>query len=286
MKKILLLVIITLVFSNIQAQKEKIKGNKIVVTEQKNLDPFHTIQLYDDFEITLTEDNENIATIEADSNLQEFITVEVHDSILEVKSRRDIKRSKELTIKISYAQELKKILAYNKIQLKSGSLIKSTNLRIESNDNTEVFLSIETDKLTAITNGKSTVDLHTNAAEAFYQVNESSELKGILDTDLLKLDLYQKASSKLEGEAKSIVLRMDRNTNFYGQKLKTDTASVSAEGTSDCYILCHKEITIEATDQTEIYLLGDDPKVTMTTFSNEATLYKKKNNYSPGLLSR
>ncbi|KAA1244255.1 DUF2807 domain-containing protein [Aquimarina sp. RZ0] len=285
MKKIFISLCIVFVFGNGYAQKEKIKGNKIVITEQRSLDPFHSIEVHDNFEISLIEDTDNIVTIEADSNLQEFIAVEVHDSILEIKSKKNIKRSKKLNIRISYAQELKKILVYNKVQLKSASLLKSTNLRVESNDETEVFLSIESANLTSIINDKSTIDLHATTSEAFYQINDNAELKGILATDILKIDLYQKASAKLEGEATSMKLRTDSNTDFYGQKLKTNTASVTAEGSSDSYILCDKQITINAIDTAEIYVLGEeDLKIDITAFANEAILYRKKSDYGPGLL--
>lgn len=284
MRTLVLTTLYIVFLGNIYAQKEKIKGNKIVMTEQKTLDPFHTVKFYDNFEVTLTEDTDNIATIEADSNLQEFITVEVHDSILEVKSRRYIKRSKALNIKISFAQELRKILVYNKVQLKSGSLIKSTDLRVESNDNSEIFLSIDANKLTSIINEKATTELHTKADEVFYQVNDNGELKGILNTEIAKIDLYQKASAKLEGEVDTMQIRADLNTDFYGQKLKTDTTAIIAEGNSDCYVFCNKSITIEAINSAEIYLLGEVSKIDITAFANEASLHRKKDNYNPGLL--
>lgn len=268
---------------NIYAQKEKIKGNKIVVTEQKSVEAFHTIQLYDNFEVLIQEDSDNLISIEADSNLQEIINISVKDSVLTIKSDKRIKRSKALTIKIGYAQELKKIISYNKVQLKSTALIKTPEIRIESNDNAEVFLSIEADQTTSVSNGDSNVELHLQTNEAFYQVNDDAELKGIVETDSLKVDLYQKGYAKLEGKTTSMLLRADGNTDFYGEKLTSEKTSLIAEGSSDCYIVTNQEITIEAKDETEIYLLGE-PVIKMTQFTNEATLYKKKIDYSPGLL--
>ncbi|SEL39589.1 Putative auto-transporter adhesin, head GIN domain [Aquimarina amphilecti] len=283
MRTLVLSILCIAVLSNVNAQKEKIKGNKIVVTEQKPVDAFHTIQLYDNFEVTLQEDSDNIISIEADSNLQEIINISVQDSTLIIRSDKRIKRSKALNIKINYAQDLQKIVSYDKINLKSKSLIKTPIIRIESNDNSDIFLSIEADKTTSVTNGKSNVDLHINANEAFYQINDDSELKGIADADSLKIDLYQKGYAKLEGKTTSMLIRADGNTDFYGEKLTAEKTSIIAEGSSDCYVVANEEITIEAKDDTEIYLLGE-PKINMTLFANEATLYKKKIDYSPGLL--
>ncbi|WP_219008348.1 GIN domain-containing protein [Aquimarina litoralis] len=283
MRTWVLFVLFIFSLGSLQAQKEKIKGNKIVVTEQKFVDAYHTIQLYDNFEVSIQEDSDNLISIEADSNLQEIINISVNDSILTIKSDKRIKRSKALHIKIGYAQELKKIISYNKVQLKSTSLINAPEIRIESNDDTEVFLSIEADKATSISNGDSNVELHINANDAFYQINDDAELKGIVDADSLKVDLYQKGYAKLEGKTKSMLLRADGNTDFYGEKLTSEKTSVIAEGSSDCYIVTNQEITIEAKDETEIYLLGE-PKINMTQFANEAIIYKKNIDYSPSLL--
>ncbi|WP_343913891.1 GIN domain-containing protein [Aquimarina litoralis] len=283
MRTWMLIALFIISLGNIHAQKEKIKGNKIVVTEQKPVDAFHTIQLYDNFEVTIQEDSDNLISIEADSNLQEVINISVEDSVLTIKSDKRIKRSKALNIKIGYAQDLKKIISYNKVHLKSTALIKTPIIRIESNDDTEVFLSIEADQTTSVSNGKSNVELHVKTNEAFYQVNEDAELKGIVETDSLKVDLYQKGYTKLEGKTTSMLLRADGNADFYGEKLTSEKTSLIAEGSSDCYVVTNQEITIEAKDESEIYLLGE-PAIKITQFANEATLYKKKIDYSPGLL--
>ncbi|MDH7447048.1 GIN domain-containing protein [Aquimarina sp. 2201CG14-23] len=283
MRTLLIFLCSTFVLGSIYAQKEKVKGNKIVMTEEKIVDAFHTIELYDNFEVAIDEDSDHIIKIEADSNLQKFIEVEIQDSILKIKATRFFRRAKALNITISFASELKKIAAYDKIQVKSLSPIKSSELSIEANDNSEVFLSVDTGKTTGVANGKATLELHTNSEEVFYQVNESSELKGIITADSLKIDLYQKGYAKLEGEVKSMLVRADSDTDFYGEKLASNITSIIAEGASDCYILSNEEVTIEASDRTEIYILGE-PTINMTKFSNEATLYKKKIDYSPSRL--
>lgn len=276
----LLLLLAFLVLGNTYGQKEKIKGNKIVSTEQLDVEDFHTIEIHEGFEVTLDESNDNQVKIEADSNLQEVIQVEVVDSVLTIKSDRDMRRAKALNLDISYASELKKIILYDKVNVRSLSPINTTKLIVNANDNAEVFLTADANEVDCITNGKSIVELHVTAQEVTYQINESSEIKGIITTDSLKVDLYQKGYAKLEGEAKSMLVRVDSDTDFYGEKLSVAKTTLIAEGASDCYILTNEEISIEAKDKTEIYLLGE-PKVIINTFANEAILYKKNIDYVP-----
>lgn len=269
-----------LILGNVYGQKEKIKGNKIVSTERIDLESFHTIEIHEGFEVTLDESNDNQVKIEADSNLQEVIQVEVIDSVLTITADKDIRRAKALNIDIYYTSKLKKIELYDKVNIKSLSPINTSELIINANDNVEIFLTVDADKISCIANGKSVIGLHVTANEAIYQINENAELKGIITADTLKVDLYQKASAKLEGEVKTMVVRTDSDTDFYGEKLNAATTSLLAEGDSDCYILTNQEINIEAKDKTEIYLLGE-PQIHIKSFTNEAILYKKDIDYSP-----
>jgi len=276
----LLMLLSFLLTGNLYAQKEKIKGNKIVNTEEHNVEDFHSIEIYENFEITLDESSDNQLKIEADSNLHEFINFEIIDGILTIKSSKDLKRAKALNIYISYASELKKIIINNEVNLKSLSPITSSELAIEVNDNAEVFLTADLGKISCITNGKSNAEFHVTAQEVIYQVNENSEINGIVTADSLNVDLYQKGVAKLEGEVKSMQVRADNETDFFGEKLSASKTNVIAESNSDCYILTNNEITIEARDKTEIFLLGE-PKININIFSNEASLYKKNIDYVP-----
>lgn len=264
-------------------QKEKVKGNKIVMTDEKIVEAFHTIAIYNNFEVTLQEDNDHIISIEADSNLQELIDVEIQDSILKIKSDKELRRAKALNIKILYGTELKKIRVYDKVNLTSKSPVQSANLALSVNDQAEVFLTIETQKLNGKFNGKSVSDLHVSATDVSYQVNENADLKGIITADTLNIDLYQKSSAKLEGEIKSMRVRTDNDSDFYGEKLASQKTTLIAEASSDCYLLTNQEIIIEAADKSEVYILGE-PKIQINKFTNEASLYKKDIDYTPSKL--
>ncbi len=283
MKTWFILLFSLLILGNTYGQKEKVKGNKIVSTEEYDVESFHTIMIYDNFEVSLDESSDNQIKIEADSNLQEFIAYEVVDSILTIKSDKDLRRAKTLHIDISYGSELKKVILYDKANVKSLSPITSGDFAIETNDYAEAFLTADSGKISCTTNGKSSAELHITAKEVIYQINENSKLKGIITADSLKVDLYQKATATLEGEVTSMLVRVDNETDFYGEKLSTTKTSVIAEGSSDCYILTTQEVTIEAIDKSEIFLLGE-PKIHLNTFSNEAALFKKGIDYVPSRL--
>ncbi|SHI63838.1 GIN domain-containing protein [Aquimarina spongiae] len=283
MKKLFFLCCICSLTFSAYAQKEKIKGNKIVSTERYDVEPFHTIEIYESFEVTLDESSDSQVKIEADSNIQRVIQIEVVDSVLTIKSDKDLRRAKALNIDILYGAELKKIVLYDKVNAKSLSAIKSSGLTVEVNDYAEVFLTTETGNLSCVSYGKSRAELHASATSIVYQVNENSEVKGIVTADKFKIDLYQKATAELEGEVQFMQLRTDNETDFYGTKLNATKASLLTEGSSDNYVQIQEEITIEAKDKSEIFLLGE-PKISIQGFTNEAALFKKNIDYTPSKL--
>lgn len=281
--KTLVILLITLCTSTLTAQKERLKGNKIVMTELRELGAFHTIKIEDNFEVSIQEGLENSVAIKADSNVQEAILLKVWDSILTITTDKDIRRTKSLHLTISYATILKLIELRNDVKLSTAGLVNTDKLSLHLYDQSEAFMSTESTKFTAYTYGKSSGEFHTKADEVFYQVNENSEIKGIVTADSLKVDLYQKGFSKLEGKVNGALIRVDNSTNFRGEKLSINTVKLIAEGASDCYLLVNDVCTIEAKDTAEVYLLGE-PQVNLEIFTGEASLYKKGLDYSPGLL--
>ncbi|MEW7278406.1 DUF2807 domain-containing protein [Aquimarina sp. 2201CG1-2-11] len=275
-----LLLITVFTLGNVFGQKERIKGNKILSTETQELEAFHTIEIYENFEVTLDESNDPYVKIETDSNVHEYIKVEVVDSVLTISSEKDLRRTKALHLDIFYTSDVQKIILHDKVTIKSLSPIETPKLTIETHGNTEAFITADVGQIECITNDKSNVVLHVTGQEASYQINENSKLEGIITADTLKVDAYQKGNVTLEGELKMLLVRVDNNTNFYGEKLKCDMVSISAEGTSDSYILSNQATTIEARDKAEIFLLGES-KISINTFTNEVILYKKNIDYTP-----
>lgn len=284
LKNFLIIVFSIMTIGNIVAQKkEKIKGNKIVTTDQRLVDGFHTIDIGEDFEVSLSDDDESSVEVETDENLQQLIKVTVSDSILKIRTTKDIRSKKALNIKVSYNSSLlKKIIIREKAEIKTLTPIEVPFIKIEAHDNSDAFLTINSDKMKYSADGKSSVELHLNGKESKINLSENTKLKGIFTSDSLNIDLYQKASAKLEGDLTNLLVRTDNSSNFMGHKLSSINTYVVAEGESDCYILVKEKLRLKINGKSKMYLLGD-PKITIDTFADEASIIKKKIDYSPSI---
>jgi len=80
LKKIVLIAILTFSFSNVNAQrKDKIKGNKIVTTEETSVEDFTRILIGEDFKVTIVKRDNPFVEITTDENLHEVIEASVID---------------------------------------------------------------------------------------------------------------------------------------------------------------------------------------------------------------
>jgi len=104
-----------------------------------------------------------------------------------------------------------------------------------------------------------------------------------LTSEQLKIDLYQKGTAKIEGELTTLNVRADSNTEFFGERLISETTEVLAEGDSKCYLHTKEQLSVEAIDKSEIYALGN-AKIDLKKFLNEASIFKKEEDYKPGFL--
>ncbi len=275
---------ILFITSGFSQKKLKVKGNKIVVSEQHAVNAFTTLDVSDNFEVILSESIDPMLEIEADSNLHEFISFEVKDSIFSITTTRDIRRSKKLTLKIKYPETLRNLIIRDKANIKAIGPIAIPNLAIEANDYSKIFATVEADNLKFVANGKSDNELHITAANAKIQLNDNTEFKGILTTEQTLIDLYSKTTAKIEGKIASLELRAEGDTNFYGERAIINNASIQTEGSTDVYIMAKETITINAIEKSEIYILGQ-PKISITNFDNESILYKKEEGYTPGFFN-
>jgi len=124
-------------------------------------------------------------------------------------------------------------------------------------------------------NDKSKAELNIKSESATLELSKNAELKALVTTQNLKLDLYQKASANVEGDATVAKVRLDNNSNLTAKKLIAGEMELTAESYSNVSANATTKISITATGKSEIQLYGA-PKINMINFADNATLYKKQ----------
>ena len=126
-----------------------------------------------------------------------------------------------------------------------------------------------------INSDKSKAELNVTANTSTLELSDNSKLEALINSTDIKIDLYQRADAKIEGDVDTLGIRADNSTNFIGKNLTSNTCTVLAEGSSDVYIQAIEEVTIDATGSSEIHLY-ENPKIIINKFSDTVKLHKKE----------
>ena len=104
---------------------------------------------------------------------------------------------------------------------------------------------------------------------------ESSNIKGAIQTNYIGINLLDKASINITGSAKTIETESIGNSTFKGSDFKVNNAIVKATNDSKIYINAAQNMDIYARNSSEIYFFSN-PKIQFLEFFDRATLYKRE----------
>ena len=275
MKKYLTLLLLFLATTILFAQKkEKIKGSKIVTIERREVGKFSALLIEDNLEVYLERGEKAELKIEADENLQDIISFELHDSTLRIFTTKNITNYKKIIVKVTYTDELNLITSKDDTTINSIQELLLNSITIKAQDASKLFLNANTKDFLLQAGDKTKTELNLKSENATVELNKNATLKALINTSFLKVDQYQKTTATIEGTALNTAIRLDNNATFIGNKLTTKKGDITAESYSSCSLFVEKEVMIEATNKSEIQLLGN-PKIEIRKFLDEAKLLKK-----------
>ncbi|MGY5850833.1 GIN domain-containing protein [Salegentibacter sp. F14] len=273
MKKLLLLF---LVLGTMYAcGSQKVKGSRNVTVQRIDMEDFTSLEIHGDFEVGLK--NGDVATMEvtADDNLQDLIKANIVDNTLYIKSSKPIKSSKSLEIILSFPGFLEHILITDNVELYSDEDLYLQDVEVRIEGKAKAWLTVTAGEFELYKNNNSKTQLNLTANKTYFQLNNSSDLEALVYSPVFKLDLYEKASARIEGEIDQFELRSDHSTKFNGSKLTSVNAQVTAEGRSKNEVQVSDKLILTARDRSVIEVYGD-PNIELKEFTEKSTLKKKE----------
>ena len=275
MKKDTLIILLLLVSTLAIAQKkEKIKGSKIVTIEQREIGNFEAIEISDNLEVYLDKGEKCNLKIEADDNLHDIVHVDLTANTLRIYSSKTAANFKKLIVRITYTNELKRISSKNEAIINAIQDIQLNDIAIQSFDDSKLFLNVNTKNFTLQSDHNSKAELNLKSEKATIELIKNATLKALISATDLKCDMYQKSIAVLEGDVTTAFVRLDNNARFSGNNLTITNAELVAESYSNCSINANTSISIDAAENSEIQLYGDQ-KIEIKRFTDNAILSKK-----------
>lgn len=152
-----------------------VSGNGKVREKELNVEDFDAIQASGMFEIHLKEGDSPSLRLVADENLHELIVAEVRGGTLEVHSRENISRAKELDLYITVPR-LNGLDLSGAVSVQSEGFIPGDDLRIETSGAAEISLGVRVESVRMGLSGASEVNLSGTAERVSVSASGASEI--------------------------------------------------------------------------------------------------------------
>lgn len=276
MKKTLIALISALVIGGItQAQNpEKIKGNRLVSIINTEINSFHTIALDEDFEIDLIYNKIPSVEIETDENLHEVIDFMVKDSVLYFNKLKRITSKKRLSIKVSYDDFFQHIDATDDAEINGLTPLNANNVTLKTSGSAKIGLTIQTDNFSFESADKAKVKLNITADTCNVNMRGTGKLEALINAPKVSAGLFERTNAIIEGNCDTADIELDNNAQFQGKNFTVNSCKLVCNISSDAYLEVVKDITIDATGASSIYLY-QNPKITINSMTDTTKLQKK-----------
>ena len=134
------------------------RGNGVMTTETYDVEAFSRIDTRGNYSIVLEEGNEEQVIIEADENLQDYITVRVSGSKLIIENEEPIFSEEGITVSITY-KAINELSCAGASAVSNRSTLRSNDLELKMSGAGAFDLDVNTDYLRIDISGAGAIDL-------------------------------------------------------------------------------------------------------------------------------
>lgn len=275
MKKLSLLFILSIIsIISFAQKKEKIKGDKNVVTTTDNISKeFNAIEVADELKVTLTQGIQNSYTLSSDKNLQEVIQFTVVEGTLKIYTTSRITSSKKLEIKVTF-KNLEQIKLKDDAEIDAEKMFESKVFIINADNSSKFNLEIKTKDISITMLGNAKGKLKANSESAVIAMSDKSNLNADISTDRTTVELTKSAKVELDGKSDDATFTTKDSSELDAKRMKTSSVSLNTSNNAKVHIDVKKNLQIYAKDKSNIYLYSE-PKIQIEKFADKAELLKR-----------
>jgi hypothetical protein len=166
--------------------KRGVKGSGNVVTEDRNVTGFKSVEVGGIFHVEITARKDFSVQVEADDNLLQYIKTEVNNGVLEIRNQKKINTRGRIMVRIT-APDIERVDAFGVAKV-SISDLKNSSLTLDTSGASKITVAGETRDLAVDVSGASKIDGGSLAAVnavigASGASNVSVNLSGELQAD-------------------------------------------------------------------------------------------------------
>lgn len=181
---------------------ERVDGNGNVVTRQRNVGGFNSIDVGGALEVHVRQDASPSVRVEADENLQEYVETYVEGGTLVIHNKQgyNLDPTSEIVIYVS-APQFRDIDVSGASKLIGENTITANELGLHASGASEITLDVKAQRLETEATGASGMQLRGNAETVSSEASGSSHLRFLdLQTNETTLDLSGASNAEVAAE--------------------------------------------------------------------------------------
>lgn len=275
MKKHTLLLLLS-IFSIVtfSQKKEKIKGDKNVITVTNGFEKvFSAIEISDNLKVTLTRSLQNSYTLTADKNLHDVIEFTVTEGILKIYTTSNIVNSKKLDITLSL-NNLEYIYLKDDAELKNEKTFETSAINIDAQNSSKFDLDLNSKQASIKMKSDARGKLKLRADDLVINMSDKTNLDADINVDANSTSLANNAKLRLDGNADRVSFSTIDSSELDAKRMKVSTAEVTTTKDSEVHIDARKNLSIDARDKSKIFVYSE-PRIDIKKFADRAELLKR-----------
>lgn len=273
-KSIIILLVLFIGSLGYSQSKDKIKGNREVVSISMDLDKkFNTLEIDDNITVSLSQGNKNSYVLNTDQNLVDEVQFVVVNNVLKIFSSKKISSFKELEVNL-------KVIGIEHIILRDDAVVKTDKkmsfdkILIDGNNSSKFDMEIDTDDIQINMRKNADGKIKLKAKNLQIQMEDRSDLKGKINTDNLKVSLKDKAQLTLSGDSKNSEFKLEDSADLDAKKMDSKTAVLFSSNSSDVNIRVSRNLEVTSEGRSKIYVYGK-ADVQLKGFTDKSKIIKK-----------
>ena len=241
---LILIFIMSLGHAQSLRKNKKVIGNGDVTTQTITTSGYDGIASLGFIDVELVNGAEGQINVTTDSNLQEYIEIEVKDNVLKIKTKDRTNLSTKKGVKVTVPVEsISKIQLTGSGNLRSAAVIKANEFKLNVTGSGDAVLAIEASEVEARIAGSGNIDLSGSFTDLELSVAGSGTFKGTgLSSKSTEVSIAGSGDVKLSGTTSQLDLKISGSGNFHGFDLNANQTKVMVAGSGDAQVVAQQDI--------------------------------------------
>ena len=252
-------------------RKPRIKGNRSVISVEKQLPPFSSLVVSEDLEVQLQPGDGERIRIEADDNLIDVLRFEVEGNTLTISSFYTITGSKKLELILEY-QDLEQI------RLEAGRLstlqtLNTDELQLTLLEGSRANLNLQAGFVDLRLAGNSAADLRITTDSLSAEMADYTDTRIYASGGPVNLVLTGQASLDLEGVSESLTASLTDNTRIQAMGMEATEVRAFLNTSANARFYAASRISYEGRGSARLFVYGQ-PEIRILGMYDSSELHK------------